>query len=181
MSKISFLFILVATHSALFAQTQEQPKQTDLFKHMAFGVGLDFINTNSIRLNNPAFYFDLLYRSKSKAFMGGLETENSFFYSGSDKQRVSNTPNYIFKSGWGVVGWFRVFKKEKAGSLGEQIYLGGGISSSLDTNTFDYTKWMAGIRWDDGQQFIRLGYRYYNFTGTENQNMVFLTIGATLF
>jgi hypothetical protein len=181
MNKITFLFLLVATHSALFAQTQDQPKQIGIVQNMTFGVGLDFINTNNVRLNNPAFYFDLLYRSKSKSFMGGLESEHSFFYNGADRQRASNTPNYIYKSGEGVVGWYRVFKKEKTGSLGEQIYLGGGISSSFGTNTFDYTKWMAGIRWDDGQQFVRLGYRYYNFIGTENQNMVFLTIGSTIF
>ena len=179
MSKISFLFLLAATHSALFAQTQEQPKHTGSFQRMTLGFGVDLINANNIRLNNPAFYFDLLYRSKSKSFMGGLESEYNFFYNGADRQRASNTPNYIYKSGLGIVGWYRVAKKEKTGLFGDQIYLGGGISSSLDTNTFDYTKWMAGIRCDYGQQYLRLDYRYYNFIGTENQNMVFFTIGTT--
>ena len=181
MSKISFLFLLVATHSALFAQTQEKPKQFRWHDHTLIGFGVDLINANNIRLNNPAFYIDWLYRSKSKSFMGGLELESSFFYNGADKQRASNTPNYIYKGAAGIVGWFRVIKKEKTGILGDQIYLGGGASISPGENTFDYTKWMAGIRCDYGQQYFRLGYRYYNFIGTENQNMVFLTIGATLF
>lgn len=179
MSKISFLVLLAATHSALFAQTQEQPKQTSSFQRTTVGFGIDLINANNIRLNNPAFYVDWLYRSKSKSFMGGLELESSFFYNGSDKQRASNTPDYINKSAAGIVAWYRVIKKEKTGIFGDQIYLGGGASVSPGENTFDYTKWMAGIRCDYGQQYLRLGYRHYNFIGTENQNMVFFTIGTT--
>ena len=79
MSKFSFLFLLASTQSLFFAQTQEQPKQIGSFKRMAFGFGIDAFNGNNIRINNPAFYVDWLYRSKSKSFMGGLELESSFF------------------------------------------------------------------------------------------------------
>jgi hypothetical protein len=88
MSKISFLVLLAATHSALFAQTQEQPKQTSSFQRTTVGFGIDLINANNIRLNNPAFYVDWLYRSKSKSFMGGIELESSFFTT----VRINNAP-----------------------------------------------------------------------------------------
>ena len=179
MRKLICACLLSINYLVVFAQIQEQPKQTSSFQRTTFGFGIDLINANNIRLNNPAFYIDWLYRSKSKSFMGGLELESSFFYNGADKKRASNTPDYINKNAAGIVGWFRVVKKEKTGIFGDQIYLGGGASVSPGENTFDYTKWMAGLRCDYGQQYLRLGYRYYNFIGTENQNMVFFTIGTT--
>ncbi|MCX8472511.1 MAG: hypothetical protein ORN85_02560 [Sediminibacterium sp.] len=183
MMRTTICICVLLNYSIVFAQTQEQPKQTGLLEfiteRMPVSIGTDVFNGNSIHINNPVLYIDMLYRSKSKSFMSGLEFESSFFYNGADKQRSSNTPNYINKSALGIVAWYRVVKKEKAGFFGDQIYLGGGISSSPDTNTFDYTRWMAGVQCDYGETYIRFGYRYYNFIGTENQNMVFLTFGIT--